>query len=166
MKQINLPKMSTSRKPRHINRHFSDENCRNLLAQQFNQPIPNKAWAADFTYVSVNGRFYYICAIMYLFARKIIVCRVSNKLDRFLAIEILRDAVSFRGVSIGIFFHTDRDSQFTSSDFRKEIDRLNMIQSLSAKDHPYYNAVMECFFNYLKKEKLNQSSFQSLEQLQ
>jgi len=128
MKQMNLPKISTSHKPRQFNQHFSDENCRNLLAQQFNQHAPNTAWAADFTYVTVNGRFYCICAIMDLFAKKIIACRVSNKLDRFLAIETLRDAVSFRDVYIGILFHTDRGSQFTSSDFRKEIDRLNMIQ--------------------------------------
>jgi len=143
MKQMNLPKMSTSQKPRHINQHFSDENCRSLLAQQFNQHAPNTAWAADFTYVPANCRFYYICAIMDLFARKIIACRVSNTLDRFLAIETLRDAVSFRGVSMGILFHTDGGSQFTYSDSRKEIDRLNMLPSFG---QPYDNAVMECSF--------------------
>jgi len=103
---------------------------------------------------------------MDLFARKNIACRVSNKLNRFLAIGTLHDAVSFIGISIGILFHTDRGSQFTSSDFRKEIDRLNMIQSFSAKGYPYDNAVMKCFFKYLKKEELNRRSFQSLEQLQ
>lgn len=62
-------------------------------------------------------------------------------------------------------FHTDRGSQFTCSDFRKEIDSLNMVQSFSAKRHPYDNAVMECFFKYLKKEELDRRCFQSLEQL-
>ena len=62
-------------------------------------------------------------------------------------------------------FHTDRGSQFTSSDFRKEIDSLHMVQSFSAKGHPYDNAVMECFFKYLKKEELNRRHFQSMEQL-
>lgn len=32
-------------------------------------------------------------------------------------------------------------------------DALNIIQSFSAKGHPYDNAVMECFFKYLKKEE-------------
>ncbi len=40
-----------------------------------------------------------------------------------------------------------------------------MIQSFSAKGHPYDNAVMECFFKYLKKEELNRRHFQSVEQL-
>ena len=62
-------------------------------------------------------------------------------------------------------FHTDRGSQFTSSDFRKELDRLYMVQSFSAKGHPYDNAVMECFFKYLKKEELDRRHFQTIEQL-
>lgn len=165
MKQMNLPKMSTCTKPRHHSQTGSKVKCHNLLAQNFNQPAPNMVWAADFTYVPVKGHFYYICAIMDLFARKIIACRVSSKIDRFLAIDTLRDAVRLRGISQGIIFHTDRGSQFTSADFRKEIDRLNMIQSFSAKGHPYDNAVMECFFKFLKKEELNRRHFQSLEQL-
>jgi len=52
---------------------------------------------------------------------------------------------------MGVLFHTDQGSQFTSSDFRKETDRPNMIQSFSAKGHPYDNAIMKCFFNYLKE---------------
>lgn len=40
-----------------------------------------------------------------------------------------------------------------------------MIQSFSAKGHPYDNAVMECFFKYLKKEELNRRNYQTLEQL-
>lgn len=96
---------------------------------------------------------------------KVIACRVGKRIDRFLAIDTLRDAVRRRGVSEGVMFHTDRDSQFTSCDFRKEIDSLHMVQSFSAKGHPYDNAVMEYFFKYLKKEELNRRHFQSVEQL-
>ena len=110
-------------------------------------------------------RFFYLCVILDLYARKVIACRVGKRIDRFLAIDTLRDAVRRRGVSKGVMFHTDRGSQFTSSDFRKEIDSLHMIQSFSAKGHPYDNAVMECFFKYLKKEELNRRHFQSMEQL-
>ena len=39
------------------------------------------------------------------------------------------------------------------SSFRKEMDRLHMAQSFSAKGHPYDHAVMACFFKYLKKEE-------------
>jgi len=139
--------------------------CQNLLSQRFNQKAPNLVWVCDFTYVKVAGKFHYICAILNLYARKVIACRVSNKIDRFLAIDTLRDAVRLQGVSNGVMFHTDQGSQFTSTDFRKVIDELGMIQSFSAKGHPYDNSVMECFFKYLKKEELDWRSFQTVEQL-
>ena len=41
-----------------------------------------------------------------------------------------------------------------------------MIQSFSAKGHPYDNAVMECFFKYLKKEETNRRNYSSLAELQ
>ena len=115
--------------------------------------------------VKVAGKFHYICAILDLYARKVIARWVRRKIDRFLAAETLRDAVRLRGVSKGVMFHTGQGAQFTSRDFRMVIDELGMIQSFSAKGHPYDNAVMECFFKYLKKEELDRRCFQSLDQL-
>lgn len=40
-----------------------------------------------------------------------------------------------------------------------------MIQSFSAKGHPYDNAVMECFFKYLKKEEVNRKTYSSFDDL-
>ena len=77
----------------------------------------------------------------------------------------MQSAVKARKASNGILFHTDRGVQFTSHNFRKLLDSLNIIQSFSAKAHPYDNAVMECFFKYLKKEELNRRSFSSFDQL-
>ena len=59
-----------------------------------------------------------------------------------MTIKTLPSAVKYRKVSNGILFHTDRGSQFTSHDFTKLLDSLNMIQSFSAEAHPYDNAVM------------------------
>ena len=41
-----------------------------------------------------------------------------------------------------------------------------MIQSFSAKGYPDDNAVMECFFKYLKYEETNRRSYGSLSELQ
>ena len=89
----------------------------------------------------------------------------TNLLAQQFSRDTLRDAVKLRGVSKGVMFHTDRGSQFTSSDFRKEMDRLHMVQSFSAKGHPYDNAVMACFFKYLKKDELDRRHFQTIDQL-
>ena len=165
MKQMHLPKMSTVKPPKTNSKLKENDFGSNLLAQQFDQKAPNLVWVCDFTYVRVGKRFYYICAILDLYSRKVIACRVSNKIDRFLAIDTLHDSVQYRGLSKGIMFHTDPGPQFTSSVFHRKLDKLYMVQSFSAKGHTYDNAVIECFFKYLKKEKLHRRTFQNVEQL-
>jgi len=103
--------------------------------------------------------------ILDLFSRKVIAYKLSNKIDAQLAIDTVNLAVASRGKSQGVVFHTDRGCQFTSIQFRKHLDRLNMVQSFSAKAHPYDNAVMECFFKYLKKEEVNRKCYSSFSDL-
>ncbi len=167
MKSMDLPKMSTRKPPKPSGfKNGSDAGERvNHLKQQFDQPAPNRVWVCDFTYLKAAGRFYYLCAIMDLFSRKIIAYRLSTHIDTELAIMTLDDAVAARGVSNGIIFHTDCGSQFTAREFKKHLDQLGMIQSFSKKGHPYDNAVMECFFKYLKSEETNRRSYASFDEL-
>lgn len=165
MKQMNLPKMSTVKPFRHKTKTAQDEECKNILKQKFNPSAPNKVWVCDFTYIRASGRFYYLCVILDLFSRKVIAFKLSNKIDTKLAIETVNQAVAAREKSSGIIFHTDRGSQFTSADFRRYLENLNMIQSFSAKGHPYDNAVMESFFKYLKKEEVNRKTYSSFDDL-
>ena len=164
MKSMNLPKTSTVKPPR-IKAASHEGKCENILRQRFDQTEPNAVWVSDFTYIKAGGRFYYLCAIMDLYSRKIVAYKLSDKLNAQLAIDTVNRAVASRGKSGGIIFHTDRGSQYTSKEFRKHLDNLNMIQSFSAKGHPYDNAVMECFFKYLKKEETDRRSYSSIEEL-
>ena len=165
MKDMNLPKISTVKPFNPKSKSNSEGECKNILSQKFNQSAPNKVWVCDFTYIKAAGRFYYLCVILDLFSRKVIAYKLSNKIDTKLAIDTVNSAVAARGKSSGIIFHTDRGSQFTSAQFRRHMDNLNMIQSFSAKGHPYDNAVIECFFKYLKKEEVNRKSYASFADL-
>ena len=91
---------------------------------------------------------------MDLFARKIIAYKISRHIDTKLALDTLDAAVAVRGCSNGIIFHTDRGCQFTSLRFRKHLEMLGMVQSFSKKGHPYDNAVMECFFKFLRQHRI------------
>lgn len=167
MKTMNLPKMSTFKPPKQKS-HSNDEGgiCKNLLQQQFRPEKPNMVWVYDFTYIRAGGRFYYLCAIMNLFSRKIIAFRLSARINTDLTIATLENAIRERSLSSGVMFHTDRGSQFTSKRFRQYLDHHNIIQSFSAKGYPYDNAVMECFFRYLKHEETDRRTYSSLSELQ
>ena len=68
MKTMNLPKMSTVKPPKTPQIKTDDSNCINLIAKNFNQPAPNMVWVCDFTYIRAVNRFYYLCAVLDLFA--------------------------------------------------------------------------------------------------
>lgn len=159
MKGMNLPKMSTIKPSYPKHKTASNEHCPNILKQRFNPSQPNKVWVCDFTYLRAAGRFYYLCVILDLFSRKAIAYKLSPHLNTKLAIETLDSAVANRNISGSLLFHSDRGCQFTAEAFRKHLDELNIVQSFSAKGHPYDNAVMECFFKYLKKEETNRRTY-------
>lgn len=51
-----------------------------------------------------------------------------------------------------MIIHSDRGSQYTSSEFLEELLTIGMIPSLSCSHHCYDNARIESFFAMLKKE--------------
>jgi transposase InsO family protein len=62
----------------------------------------------------------------------------------------------------GMIFHSDRGSQYTSSDFRVSLAKYGAIQSMSGTGRCYDNARMESFFATLKKEKLYRINTENL----
>ena len=166
MKSIQLPKMSTIKPKAVFPANTSDSDCPNHLKQNFNPPAPNQVWVSDITYIRVNGRFYYLCVVIDLFARKIVAYRLSPKMNAQLAIDTFQSAWNDRRQPAGLLFHSDRGCQYTAKEFRTLLDDCNVVQSFSAKGHPYDNAVAESFFKFLKLEETNRKSYCSLHDLQ
>lgn len=165
MKTMQLPKMSTV-KPRFLSAKMDEAlPCTNVLQQHFNTDKPNQVWVCDLTYVKTGSRFSYICVVLDLFARKVVAFKVSNKMTTSLVIDTLKDALQKRKPSPNLLFHSDRGSQFTSKEFRAFLDTACITQSFSKPGHPWDNAVIECFFKYLKHEELNRRSFLDINQL-
>jgi putative transposase len=164
MKSMALPKMSTV-KPKTNYQKGGDVNLRNLLNKEFNPKAPNQVWVSDITYVKVSGRFVYVCAIMDLFSRKILACKVSVSIDTRLVLDTFHMAYSKRGAPEGIMVHSDQGTQYTAKEFRRVLDAADFVQSFSAKGHPFDNAVMESFFKNLKHEELNRRTFNTIGEL-
>lgn len=85
-----------------------DSSCINLLAKNFNQPAPNMVWVCDFTYIRAASRFYYLCAVLDLFARKIVSFKLSDRINTKLAKYTVNIALSTTGMPYGLMLHTDR----------------------------------------------------------
>lgn len=59
----------------------------------------------------------------------------------------------------GCVFHSDRGSNYTSYDFAKKIEGLDMCQSVGRTGACWDNAMAESFFGALKNEWVNRMTF-------
>jgi putative transposase len=124
----------------------------NLLKQDFDIKEPNKVWLADITYISTLEGWLYLAAVMDLGCRRIKGWSMSNRLTKELALDALKMAICNNPVTTGIIHHSDRGSQYASTDYQKLLAGKGMIPSMSRKGNCWDNAPMESFFHTLKTE--------------
>ena len=164
MKTMALPKMST-RKPKFVHAATGFE-CSNYLDQNFYPDAPNRVWASDTTFITVGGKWYHLCVVIDLFSRKVIAWKISGKHDTDLVIDTFNLAYESRNRPQYLMFHSDRGTQYTSYAFRRLLDSCDVLQSFSRKGYPFDNAVVECFFKYLKQDEVNRKTYHTLQELQ
>ena len=136
----------------------------NSLARRFAVAQPNKVWCGDITYIWAGGRWVYLAVIIDLYARRIVGWSLSNKPDATLVINALEHAYQQRGKPIGLMFHSDQGSQYTSLRFRQLLWRYRVKQSMSRRGNCWDNAPMERVFRSLKTEWVPIAGYVSLEQ--
>ena len=124
----------------------------NLLNQNFKVDSANKFWVQDITYIHTNEGWLYVSAVLDLYSRKIIGLGMSEKIDTDLVIKSLNQAVIHRKKPANLILHSDRGTQYTSSEYKKFAEENKFNLSMSAKGNCYDNAPMESFFHTLKTE--------------
>ena len=124
----------------------------NLLNREFTQTQPNRAWAADITYIWTNEGWLYLAVVMDLCSRAIVGWSMSERMTRTLVINAFTMAVKRRNPPRGLLHHSDRGSQYASGDFQCLLAKYGAICSMSRKGNCWDNAVVESFFGFLKRE--------------
>jgi putative transposase len=135
--------------------------AKNLLKQDFTAKQPNQRWAADITYIPTQQGWLYLAIIMDLYSRRIVGWSMDRWMGRYLVIDALKMALGRRSPDNQLIHHSDRGMQYTSNDFRDELDRHNIQCSMSAKGNCYDNAVVESFFGLLKRERINRIRYRT-----
>ena len=133
----------------------------NILQQNFTTHAPDKIWISDVTCFKFRDNWFYICAIMDLYSRKIIGCHIGKSNSSQLLGVALRQAHLTRNPSPGLIFHSDRGKPYCSKAFLTKLADYGMIQSLSRTGKPHDNAVMESFFSSMKRESLYRREYTS-----
>lgn len=123
----------------------------NLLNQEFGVDEPNKVWATYITYVWTLEGWVYLASVIDLFSRKVVGWSQAAHMKKELAISALRMAITTRQPEEGLIHHSDRGSQYFSSDYIHELKELKAEISMVRKGNPYDNACIETFMRLSKR---------------
>jgi len=135
----------------------------NLLNRQFDVSLPNHSWVGDITYIWTSQGWLYLATVMDLFSRQIVGWSLQNRMTKKLVSDALLMAICRRQPSPGLIFHSDRGSQYCSSQFQDLLKEHKIICSMSRKGNCWDNAVMERFFCSLKSERVAFKNYRTRE---
>ena len=139
-------------------RHTTDSNHKlplapNILNREFNPSKPNKAWASDITYVWTKEGWLYLAVTMDLYSRKIVGWSLQDRMKKSLVVDAFSMGLKRRRPNTeDLLHHSDRGSQYASSDFQNILLDNKFTCSMSRKGECYDNAVVESFFKSLKND--------------
>jgi transposase InsO family protein len=117
----------------------------NLLQQDFTAKAMNQRWASDITYIKTRQGWLYLAVVLDLFSRRVVGWSMSRWISRHLVINALNMAIDQRLPGKDLIHHSDQGSQYTSDDFRDELEAYKIRCSMSAAGNCYDNAVVESF---------------------
>ncbi len=125
---------------------------------------PNRIWVSDITYIPTNEGWLYCAAHKDLFNGEIVGYALGSRITKELTITSLLMAVKRKRPLPGLINHSDRGSQYCSSEYREHLDMFNMKASMSRKGNCYYNAPMESFWGTMKNELVYHRHYTTREQ--
>lgn len=133
----------------------------NYVNQQFNVTRPDEVWVSDVTYFRFHEKKFYICAVIDLFARRVIAYSIGKSNSTHLVKSTFRAAYENRCPTQPLIFHTDRGTNYRAAAFCSYLKLLGVTQSFSKAHTPYDNSVTESFFSNLKREELYRAKYRS-----
>jgi transposase InsO family protein len=140
-------------------------NAPDLIGRSFTATEPNQKWCGDITYVKTWDGWAYVATVIDLHSRAIVGYAVADHMRTSLVTDALDMAIATRTPPAGVIFHSDRGTQYTSSEFDKYCRDNKIRRSLGRTGICYDNAVSESTFATYKKELVHTRPWPDLETL-
>lgn len=135
---------------------------RNQLARDFTANEPNTKWVVDITYIRTGEGWLYLCAVVDLYAGKVVGWSMSPVQDRHLVLKAVMMACWQRPDRSEVILHSDRGTQFTSTEYQQFLKDHHIVSNMSDVGHCGDNAAAEGFFGKLKRERVHRRRYVTL----
>ena len=120
--------------------------------------------SSDITYIPTAQGFEYQCNIIDVHTKEVLGTSQRSNMKAELVEEAINAMLSRHNLPEGLYFHTDRGSQYTSELIKSLLKRLEWHASYSRVGKPGDNAWSESFFALLKKELVHGANFKTREE--
>lgn len=137
----------------------------NLLERDFLALEPETKWVTDITELKTDEGKLFLCVVIDLFSKLVIGWSMHHRQDRQMVLRAVEMAVWQRQGGWSVILHSDRGSQFRSSDYQRFLKRNTLICSMSAVGHCGDNAACEGFFGMLKRERTNHRRYRTRDEV-
>ena len=131
----------------------------NIVARNFNIPVPDQVWVTDITYIRTYQGWSYLAVVIDLFSRRVVGWSMQSRMTTDLVLQALMMAVWRRKPQYKVTIHSDQGSQFTSGEWLSFLAQHNLEASMSRRGNCYDNAVAESFFQLLKRVKIRRKTY-------
>jgi transposase InsO family protein len=115
----------------------------------------DQLWVADITYVRLQEE-------LDAYSRRVIGWALDRTMEDDLTLAALRMALASRNIRPGLVHHSDRGSQYASTDYTDLLKDRGIEISMSRKGNPWDNAACESFMKTLKYEEVFRNEYHDL----
>ncbi len=135
------------------------------LAESMELTAVNQLWVADITYLRLRWEFVFLAVVLDAFSRKAIGWELGRTLETKLALAALEAALASRRPQPGLVHHSDRGTQYASSEYVQRLEACGAHLSMSRPARPWENGKCESFIKTLKREEIDARRYASFTEL-
>lgn len=132
-----------------------DRGTPDLVARDFTADRPGIKLVGDITYIRTWAGWLYLATVIDCFNREVVGYAMAEHMRTELVTDALEMAARNHALESKCVMHTDRGTQYTSSDYADKITELDMRASLGRTGICWDNALAESFFASLKNERVH-----------
>lgn len=125
-----------------------------LVSRDFTAETPGCKLVGDISYIRTWAGWLYLATVIDCFNREVIGYAMADHMRASLVGDALEMAARNHTLAARCIFHSDRGTQYTSTDFAAKLGELGLRQSLGRTGCCYDNALAESFFAALKNERV------------
>ena len=130
-----------------------------LVHRDFSAEIPGMKLVGDITYIRTWAGWLYLATVIDCHTRQVIGWSMADHMRTSLICDAITMAAGRGGLQPDAIFHSDRGSQYTSTEFSAHLRALHLRGSMGKVGQCWDNALAESFFGALKNELIYRTVF-------